>query len=180
MATAGGTDFSCRHGSAMDRCCFPVRAYSGTGCSPFYASGVQPDTSDGTSWASLIGFRMKETGVGPGPGIPHVGSFTEVYVPFAPGSLRHARCGFAEPGRKRAALVLGGSDGWHILCLVAHRFRAALGFDACHQLLSPEHQTGRPEHFPCCAESWHVGRRSTVHSPGSGPNSTGPDSWAGN
>lgn len=129
----------------------PVRAYSGTGCSPFYAPGVlyapgvQPDNSDGTSWASLIGFRMKETGVGPGPGIPHQRSFTEVNVPlYSRESEVRTRSGFSEPGRKLA--VRGWS--WQLgrtaypLCLVAHRLRAALGLDACCQLLSPEVRQG--------------------------------------
>lgn len=46
----------------------------------FMPRGVQPDTFDGNSWAGLIGFRMKEAGIGRGPGIPHLGSFTEVNV----------------------------------------------------------------------------------------------------
>jgi uncharacterized protein len=46
----------------------------------FMPRGVQPDTFDGSSWAGLIGFRMKEAGIGRGPGIPHLGSFTEVNV----------------------------------------------------------------------------------------------------
>jgi uncharacterized protein YqjF (DUF2071 family) len=46
----------------------------------FMPRGVQPDTFDGTSWAGLIGFRMKEAGIGRGPGIPHLGNFTEVNV----------------------------------------------------------------------------------------------------
>ncbi len=46
----------------------------------FMPRGVQPDTFDGSSWAGLIGFRMKKAGIGRGPGIPHLGSFTEVNV----------------------------------------------------------------------------------------------------
>lgn len=42
--------------------------------------GVVPDTFDGTSWVGLIGFRMKNAGIGPGPGIPYFGSFNEVNV----------------------------------------------------------------------------------------------------
>lgn len=46
----------------------------------FMPHGVQPDTFDGSSWAGLIGFRMEDAGIGHGPGIPHLGSFTEVNV----------------------------------------------------------------------------------------------------
>jgi uncharacterized protein len=46
----------------------------------FMPRGVQPDTFDGSSWAGLIGFRMKEAGIGRGPGIPYLGSFNEVNV----------------------------------------------------------------------------------------------------
>jgi uncharacterized protein YqjF (DUF2071 family) len=46
----------------------------------FMPPGVQPDTFDGNSWAGLIGFRMKEAGIGRGPGIPYLGSFNEVNV----------------------------------------------------------------------------------------------------
>jgi uncharacterized protein len=46
----------------------------------FMPRGVQPDTFDGSSWAGLIGFRMKDAGIGRGPGIPYLGSFNEVNV----------------------------------------------------------------------------------------------------
>jgi uncharacterized protein YqjF (DUF2071 family) len=46
----------------------------------FMPPGVQPDIFNGTSWAGLIGFRMKEAGIGRGPGIPYLGSFNEVNV----------------------------------------------------------------------------------------------------
>jgi uncharacterized protein YqjF (DUF2071 family) len=42
--------------------------------------GVQPDLFDSSSWVGLIGFRMKNAGIGRGPGIPYVGSFNEVNV----------------------------------------------------------------------------------------------------
>ena len=46
----------------------------------FMPAGVRPDLFDGTSWVGLIGFRMKEAGIGRGPGIPYLGSFNEVNV----------------------------------------------------------------------------------------------------
>lgn len=46
----------------------------------FMPPGVQPDVFDGSSWVGLIGFRMKNAGIGRGPGIPYLGSFNEVNV----------------------------------------------------------------------------------------------------
>ncbi|TLM72813.1 DUF2071 domain-containing protein [Pseudarthrobacter sp. NamB4] len=46
----------------------------------FMPRGVQPDVFDGSSWVGLIGFRMKNAGIGRGPGIPYLGSFNEVNV----------------------------------------------------------------------------------------------------
>lgn len=47
---------------------------------PFMPPGVQPHLFDGSSWVGLIGFRMKNAGLGRGPGIPYLGSFNEVNV----------------------------------------------------------------------------------------------------
>ncbi|TLM84167.1 YqjF family protein [Pseudarthrobacter sp. NamE5] len=46
----------------------------------FLPPGVQPDVFDGSSWVGLIGFRMKNAGIGRGPGIPYLGRFHEVNV----------------------------------------------------------------------------------------------------
>ena len=46
----------------------------------FMPAGVEPDVFDGSSWVGLIGFRMKNAGIGRGPGIPYLGSFNEVNV----------------------------------------------------------------------------------------------------
>ncbi len=43
-------------------------------------AGVRPDTFDGSAWVGLIGFRMRQAGLGSGPGIPYFGSFNEVNV----------------------------------------------------------------------------------------------------
>ncbi|MGX1162227.1 hypothetical protein FBY31_3717 [Arthrobacter sp. SLBN-100] len=46
----------------------------------FMPPGVQPDLFDSSSWVGLIGFHMKNAGIGRGPGIPYLGSFSEVNV----------------------------------------------------------------------------------------------------
>jgi uncharacterized protein len=46
----------------------------------FMPPGVRPDLFDGSSWVGLVGFRMKNAGIGRGPGIPYLGSFNEVNV----------------------------------------------------------------------------------------------------
>lgn len=42
--------------------------------------GVRPDMFDGSAWVGLIGFRMRNAGIGRGPGIPYFGTFNEVNV----------------------------------------------------------------------------------------------------
>ncbi|HET6268881.1 MAG TPA: DUF2071 domain-containing protein [Arthrobacter sp.] len=42
--------------------------------------GVVPDIFDGSTWAGLIGFRMRGAGPGSGKGIPYLGDFTEINV----------------------------------------------------------------------------------------------------
>ena len=46
----------------------------------FMPRGVVPDSFDGSDWVGLIGFRMRGAGLGRGPGVPYLGSFTEVNV----------------------------------------------------------------------------------------------------
>lgn len=46
----------------------------------FMPAGVVPDAFDGSAWVGLIGFRMKDAGLGRGPGIPYFGSFNEINV----------------------------------------------------------------------------------------------------
>jgi uncharacterized protein YqjF (DUF2071 family) len=46
----------------------------------FMPPGVVPDAFDGSSWVGLIGFRMRQAGLGRGPGIPFFGDFTEINV----------------------------------------------------------------------------------------------------
>lgn len=46
----------------------------------YMPAGVRPDTFDGSAWVGLIGFRMRQAGLGSGPGIPYFGSFNEVNV----------------------------------------------------------------------------------------------------
>ncbi|HYH77875.1 MAG TPA: DUF2071 domain-containing protein, partial [Arthrobacter sp.] len=46
----------------------------------FMPPGVVPDTFDGSSWVGLIGFRMRQAGLGRGPAIPFFGDFNEINV----------------------------------------------------------------------------------------------------
>jgi uncharacterized protein YqjF (DUF2071 family) len=43
-------------------------------------AGVRPDVLDGVSYVGLIGFRMVGLGFGRGPGIPYLGTFSEINV----------------------------------------------------------------------------------------------------
>ena len=47
---------------------------------PHLPPGVRPDVLDGVSYVGLIGFRMVGLGFGRGPGIPYLGTFSEVNV----------------------------------------------------------------------------------------------------
>lgn len=62
----------------------------------FMPPGVQPDVFDGSSWVGLIGFRMKNAGIGRGPRIPYLGNFNEVNV----------RLYSREPGGTRGVVFL--------------------------------------------------------------------------
>ncbi|MFF2031179.1 YqjF family protein [Arthrobacter sp. NPDC058192] len=46
----------------------------------FMPWGVAPDNFDGSAWVGLIGFRMRDAGLGRGPAVPYFGSFIEVNV----------------------------------------------------------------------------------------------------
>lgn len=43
-------------------------------------AGTRPDGLDGRTYVGLIGFRMHRLGLGPGPGLPYLGSFLETNV----------------------------------------------------------------------------------------------------
>jgi hypothetical protein len=47
---------------------------------PHLPLGVRPDVIDGVSYVGLIGFRMAGLGFGRGPGIPYLGTFSEINV----------------------------------------------------------------------------------------------------
>jgi len=47
---------------------------------PLLPVGTRPDTLDGVTYVGLIGFRMVALGVGPGPGLPYLGTFCETNV----------------------------------------------------------------------------------------------------
>ena len=47
---------------------------------PHLPPGVRPDVLDGVSYVGLIGFRMVGLGFGRGPGIPYLGTFSEINV----------------------------------------------------------------------------------------------------
>jgi uncharacterized protein len=42
--------------------------------------GTRPDLLDGLTYVGLIGFRMHRLGLGPGPGLPYLGTFLETNV----------------------------------------------------------------------------------------------------
>jgi uncharacterized protein YqjF (DUF2071 family) len=47
---------------------------------PLLPAGTRPDVFDGSSWVGLIPFRMVGLGLGRGPALPWLGSFTELNV----------------------------------------------------------------------------------------------------
>ncbi len=46
----------------------------------FMPPGIVPDSFDGSDWVGLIGFRLRDSGLGRGPAVPYFGSFTEINV----------------------------------------------------------------------------------------------------
>lgn len=43
-------------------------------------SGTRPDTLDGVTYVGLVPFQMRGVGLGPGPGLPYLGTFCETNV----------------------------------------------------------------------------------------------------
>jgi uncharacterized protein len=47
---------------------------------PLLPAGVRPDTLDGVTYVGLVPFQMHKVGIGPGPGLPYLGTFCETNV----------------------------------------------------------------------------------------------------
>lgn len=47
---------------------------------PYLPAGSRPDEYDGSSWVGLIGFEMRDAGLGYGHPAPYVGTFAEINV----------------------------------------------------------------------------------------------------
>lgn len=56
---------------------WPVEPDRVAGLLPF---GTRPDTLDGVTYVGLVPFRMRGVGLGPGPGLPYLGTFCETNV----------------------------------------------------------------------------------------------------
>ncbi|MET7684806.1 DUF2071 domain-containing protein [Streptomyces sp. NPDC005423] len=47
---------------------------------PLLPPGTRPDTLDGVTYVGLVPFLMRQVGLGPGPGLPYLGTFAETNV----------------------------------------------------------------------------------------------------
>lgn len=47
---------------------------------PLLPPGTRPDTLDGVTYVGLVPFQMHKVGLGPGPGLPYLGTFCETNV----------------------------------------------------------------------------------------------------
>ncbi|HEV3170399.1 MAG TPA: DUF2071 domain-containing protein [Actinocrinis sp.] len=47
---------------------------------PLLPAGTRPDTLDGVTYVGLVPFQMHKVGLGPGPGLPYLGTFCETNV----------------------------------------------------------------------------------------------------
>ncbi|MFJ3234601.1 YqjF family protein [Streptomyces sp. NPDC086787] len=47
---------------------------------PLLPAGTRPDTLDGVTYVGLVPFLMRGVGLGPGPGLPYLGTFCETNV----------------------------------------------------------------------------------------------------
>jgi uncharacterized protein YqjF (DUF2071 family) len=47
---------------------------------PMLPAGTRPDTLDGVTYIGLVPFQMYKVGLGPGPGLPYLGTFCETNV----------------------------------------------------------------------------------------------------
>ena len=75
---------------------------------PLLPPGIEPDVHDGSSWVGLIPFRMVGAGVGPGPGVPWLGTFAETNVRlYSVDASGRRGVVFASLEASRLAVVLG-------------------------------------------------------------------------
>jgi uncharacterized protein YqjF (DUF2071 family) len=47
---------------------------------PLLPTGIRPDTLGGVTYIGLVPFQMHKVGIGPGPGLPYLGTFCETNV----------------------------------------------------------------------------------------------------
>ena len=132
--------------------------------------GVRPDVLGGVSYVGLIGFRMVGLGFGRGPGIPYLGTFSEINVRLY-GVDDQGRRGVVFPSLESSRLLsaLGARAGldlpymWSAMSI--RRDRDELEYQSRRRALGPRPATsriavrvGEPIAEPSELESWVTAR----------------------
>lgn len=131
----------------------------------FMPTGVVPDTFDGSSWVGLIGFRMRQAGLGRGPAIPFFGDFNEINVRLysrEPDGTRGVV--FLSLDANRLAVVLAARAAGIPYVWSASRLPLLAG-GQINQILSPPLQEGRAERFRSRTRSDQRRQGSPIHPP---------------
>ncbi|MEU6251557.1 DUF2071 domain-containing protein [Streptomyces sp. NPDC047043] len=80
-------------------------------------SGTRPDTLDGLTYVGLVPFLMRGVGLGPGPGLPYLGTFCETNVRL-----------YSVDDQGRRAVVFRSLDATRLLPVLMGRFGVRLPY----------------------------------------------------
>ncbi|MER7834815.1 DUF2071 domain-containing protein [Streptomyces sp. NPDC096040] len=80
-------------------------------------AGTRPDTLDGVSYVGLVPFLMRGVGLGPGPGLPYLGTFCETNVRL-----------YSVDGQGRRGVVFRSLDAARLLPVLAGRLGVRLPY----------------------------------------------------
>lgn len=80
-------------------------------------AGTRPDTLDGVTYVGLVPFLMRGVGLGPGPGLPYLGTFCETNVRL-----------YSVDGQGRRGVVFRSLDATRLLPVLMGRFGVRLPY----------------------------------------------------
>lgn len=93
---------------------WPVEPEQAAGLLP---AGTRPDTLDGITYVGLVPFLMRGAGLGPGPGLPYLGTFCETNVRL-----------YSVDEQGRRAVVFRSLDAGRLLPVLAGRLGVRLPY----------------------------------------------------
>ncbi len=91
-------------------------------------AGTRPDTLDGVTYVGLVPFLMRGVGLGPGPGLPYLGTFCETNVRL-----------YSVDGQGRRGVVFRSLDAARLLPVLIGRLGVRLPYTWSSMRLRREH-----------------------------------------